>query len=510
MLPHLSRLRLTALFAGILVALAICAAPLAGGTAEAAESQRRMALVIGNDDYESVARLEKAVNDAEAIAEHLTGIGFNVTLARDIGRRAMSRAVLEFEKTLQEGDVALFYYAGHGFSISGQDFLLPVDIPEAGPGDESLVRDEAFLTNDLADRFLRAGAATAILILDACRDNPFAQPGKRSLGGDSGLANQPLGEGIFVLYSAGQYQSALDSLGPGDPNNNSVFTRAFLKQLERPNASIIDIAKATQVAVRDMASSIGHVQLPSYYDQILGNVVLNPSDEPAGTSGETQKFEEGATVAMLPRVDPLPKEGKATPLANFSRSNAGWQVTISLPEPAIQFGYRIGKDGEFVDTGLTSNIDRETGRPMPVTWFSLPGDQPAGELYVTWRDKRGEEAGVFPIRFDPDDQLKSGQKQILDQLWTSWIAFREYQGLKVYVTQLISFRCALDKVEIAYDESGDFQTWPMPECDPANPGSVPDTAEIYRNIPGDTKTMQVVVTWYDGTKSPVRNFNVKF
>ena len=199
----------------------------------ATPDQRRIALVIGNDEYEEISSLEKAVNDAVAISQSLSEMGFEVTTARNIGRRAMSRAVNEFEKTIQPGDLTLFYYAGHGFSVSGQDFLLPVDIPQAGPGDESLVRDEAFLTNDLADRFLNAGAKTAILILDACRDNPFAVPGKRSIGGAGGLANQPLGEGIFVLYSAGQYQSALDGMGPGDNNPNSVFTRSLLLELRK-------------------------------------------------------------------------------------------------------------------------------------------------------------------------------------------------------------------------------------------------------------------------------------
>lgn len=475
-----------------------------------AQEQRRVALVIGNNDYENVPKLEKAVNDADAIARRLTEIGFTVTLAKDIGRRATSRAVLEFEKQIEKDDLALFYYAGHGYSVSGQDFLLPVDIPQAGPGDESMFNDEAFLTNDLADRFLRAGAKTAVLILDACRNNPFDQPGKRSIGGSSGLANQPLGEGIFVLYSAGQYQSALDGLGAGDDNPNSVFTRSLLKELERPNSSIVDIAKATQVDVRDLAAQVGHIQLPSYYDQILGSVVLNPRAGDVSSRGATENFQEGTTVAALPRMDPAPKPGKAQPIANFMRSNAGWQVTISLPEPAIQFGYRIGEEGEFVDTGTMPSIDQRTGRPMPVTWFSLPGDHPAGTLYVTWRDKRGEEAGVFPISFDPDDSLKSGQKQILEQLWTAWVSFREYNGLLVYFSHLVSYRCGIDRIEYALDNSGRFETWPLIDCDPANPNAVPDNAEIFRKLPKSTKSMQVIVTYYDGSKSPERNFNVKF
>lgn len=495
-------------FAGIaaLAAILLLAALALPATAQ---EQRKIALVIGNDAYEEVAPLQKAVNDADAISKRLTEIGFEVITAKNIGRRAMSRAVLEFEKSIQKDDLTLFYYAGHGFSVSGQDFLLPVDIPQAGPGDEGLVRDEAFMTNDLADRFLRAGAKTAILILDACRDNPFAVPGKRSIGGKGGLANQPLGEGIFVLYSAGQYQSALDGMGPADDDPNSVFTRSLLRELDKPNQSIVDIAKSTQVSVRDLAAQVGHVQLPSYYDQILGSVTLNQSNEPATTRGNQSDFQEGATVAMLPRVDPKPKEGKGKPIANFQRSNQGWQVTISLPEPAIQFGYRIGRDGEFVDTGTMPNIDQRTGLPMPVTWFSLPGDQEPGEIYVTWRDKRGEEAGVFPIRFDPDNALKAGQKQILEQLWTAWVAFPDSNANSIYFTHLISYRCGVQKVEFAYNNSGQFAEWTLPECDPADPHRIPTDANIYTKMPSGAQSVQVVLTYFDGSQSPERNFNIK-
>jgi hypothetical protein len=481
-----------------------------GSFAAQAQEQRRVALIIGNNDYDNVPKLQKAVNDADAVAKRLNEIGFAVTVARDIGRRAMSRAVLEFEKQIQKGDLALFYYAGHGFAVSGQNFLLPVDMPQAGPGEEELVKDEAFLADDLADRLQRAGAGTVVLVLDACRDNPFAQPGKRSLGGQAGLARMAPSEGVFVLFSAGIGQSALDRLSDNDGNPNSVFTRQFLVELARPNASIVEIAKATQVAVRDLAAQIGHLQTPAYYDQIIGTVTLNPNAAALQSRGTVQGFQEGQTVALLPRVDPAPKAGKQNPIANFSLSNAGWTVAVSLPEPAIQFGYRIGESGDFVDTGLTQNIDRETGRPMPVTWFSLPADQPAGNIYVTWRDKRGEEAGVFPIRFDPDVSLKGGQKQILEQLWTAWVSFREFNGHLVYFTHLVTYRCGIEKIEYTLDNSDKVETWPLPACDPADPARIPDDAELYRKIPKDTKSMQVVVTYFDGSKSPVRNFNVKF
>ncbi len=492
-----------------LLAVAVVWFGLSATTSDAA-TQRRIALVIGNDKYEDIVSLEKAGNDADAVSAKLRSIGFEVTTAKDIGRRGMSRAVRQFEKSIQPGDLTLFYYAGHGFSVSGQDFLLPVDIPQAGPGDESLVRDEAFLTNDLADRFLKAGAKTAILILDACRDNPFEQPGKRSISGSAGLANQPLGEGIFVLYSAGQYQSALDSMGDTDPNPNSVFTRAFLQKLDEPNLSMVQIAKATQVSVRDLASQVGHTQLPSYYDQIIGSVRLNPGIPGAEAKpGKKREFKEGETALVLPKIDPAPRPGKAKPLASFSRSNAGWQVTVSLPEPAVQFGYRTEPEGEFTVTGNMGALDPRTGLPMPITWFSLPGDHPAGEIYVTWRDKRGEEAGVFPIKFAPDDALRAGQKQILEQLWTAWMAFPKSNNGLMYATHLISYRCGIEKVEYALNKSDQFKTWPMPECNKDDPHSIPEKATIYRKIPRGAKNMQVRLTYYDGSVSKLRNFKIK-
>jgi uncharacterized caspase-like protein len=96
-----------------------------------------------------------------------------VVEADDVGRRAMSRALVELEAKLGSGDTALIYFAGHGFAVDGTNYLLPVDVPTAGPGEEGLVRDASFAASGLSDRLQEKGAATVILILDACRDNPF-------------------------------------------------------------------------------------------------------------------------------------------------------------------------------------------------------------------------------------------------------------------------------------------------------------------------------------------------
>lgn len=476
-------------------------------TASASVEPRRIALVVGNDTYENVTSLQKARNDARAMAETLKKLGFEVVEAEDLGRRAISRAVLELEKRIAPGDVAFFYYAGHGFAIEGRNYLLPVDIPAPEPGEEAIVRDEAFLADDLADRLRQAGASTAILVLDACRDNPFATAGKRSLAGTRGLARMSPAEGVFVLFSAGLNQAALDGLGDADSNPNSVFTRTLLNELETPGKTIVEIAKETQVKVRSLAAKIGHEQAPAYYDQIIGNVVLN-AGEVAG--GSVDGFGEGQSeVALLPVPEVPNVSGKPQPIASFTRSGSGWIVSVSLPEAAIQFGYRLGEQGDFIDNGTLDALDQRTGQRMPKTYFELDGDQAATTLYVTWRDKRGEEAGIFPIAFDPDRELKAGQKSILKDTASSWIAFREYNGLLVYFSHLMSYRCAIKSVRYGLDGARPDTAYAMPACDPANPFVLPEDAVIFKKLPEGTKSMGLIVEFFDG-EQVAKTFKVKF
>ena len=235
---------------------------------------KRVALVIGNNSYENVPALKKAVNDAGAISRELAKLGFDVVSAENVGRRAMSRALVELEGKIESGDTALIYFAGHGFAVDGTNYLLPVDVPEAGPGEEGLVRDASFAASSLSDRLQEKGAATVILILDACRDNPFAIKGKRSMGLTRGLSRMDPAEGMFVLFSAGQGQSALDRLSDTDENPNSVFTRTLLQEMEEPGLSMVQIAKRTQSKVKQLAAKVDHLQVPAYYDQIVGDLYL--------------------------------------------------------------------------------------------------------------------------------------------------------------------------------------------------------------------------------------------
>ena len=120
------------------------------------------------------------------------------------------------------------------------------------------------------------------MVIDACRDNPFQGEAGRSLGAARGLLRIEAPRGVFGIYSAGFGQSALDHLGEGDTDENSVFTRIFLDLLAQPGLTLVEIAKRTQQEVETLAATASHAQTPGYYDQIVGNVVLNGSGAEEG------------------------------------------------------------------------------------------------------------------------------------------------------------------------------------------------------------------------------------
>lgn len=235
-----------------------------------AGAERRVALVIGNDTYDNVPVLLKAGNDARAMEQVLGGMGFEVISAIDASRRQMNRALQSFSNTVKPGDVAMLFYAGHAIEIDGENYLLPVDIPPADPGQEGFVRDEAISLNRVLDGMRRTGARLNIAVLDACRDNPFAAATGRSVGARRGLSRIVAPGGTFVMYSADAGQAALDRLNDADPDPNSVFTRTLLPLMQRPGLDLVDLARETRRGVNTLAATVGHQQTPAYYDAILG------------------------------------------------------------------------------------------------------------------------------------------------------------------------------------------------------------------------------------------------
>lgn len=202
-------------------------------------------------------------------------------------------------------------------------------------------------------------------------------------------------------------------------------------------------------------------------------------------------------------LDPARFVPSLTPM----RSNQGWSMTISLPEPATAISWRMGDSGPFTDTGFLAMNDQTTGKPMANPSFEMPDSTVAGIIAIKYLDIRGRETGPFDIRFDPETALQQGNKQILDQFWTSWVAFDASgnHGL-VYFTQMLSYRCAIKQVHYGLNGAALDKEIKMPPCDKKDPYAIPYDYQPYFKVADSVKSMSVQVTYTDDTKSPVREY----
>jgi hypothetical protein len=475
-----------------------------------AQAEKRVALVIGNNDYKNVPKLQKAVNDARTMGDTLKQLGFSVMVAENQTRAAFSQTLLAFDAAVEPGDTAFFFYAGHGFEIAGQNFLLPTDVPAAGEGQEELVRDASILADRIIERLQNKKARTAILVFDACRNNPFERSGTRAVAGSGGLAPvTQLPEGVFSVFSAGPRQTALDRLSNDDNNPNSVFTRTFAKELLQPGENLVQVAQHTRRVVSEMAETVSHKQIPVYFDQMVDDVFLNGAAAKIRADA-AKPVEPPQKVAALPPVS-VPRTAPSNdsvnaPIAMFSRHNGGWTVVFSIVDPTLGISWRMGDSGEFRETGFMDTLDPRTRKRMPNPSIELAADTPAATIQVRYVDASGELLGPFPIKFDPEAALIRDQRKILDMTATSWLSFREFNGLLVYYTQLMSYRCAIREARVGIDTAVPDKVLKMPPCDPRDPSVIPHEAVPYLKLPPETKSVSVELTYRDGSVSEIKSF----
>jgi uncharacterized caspase-like protein len=240
-------------------------------SAQGVRAQNHLALVIGINDYQNVFSLQKAVGDAKAIQESLQSLGFQVSTLFNGTRRSFNAAVSALAARIQPGDVVLVHYSGHGVQLDGENFLLPVDVPSPSAVDKEFLKSEAIALSVMIDRIKAAGARTAVFIIDACRNNPYATATTRGVGGTRGLAAVAPPKGTFVMYSAGQGQSALDRLSDDDREPTSVYTRTLRAKMLVEGLAITDLARAVRDEVEAAAGRVNHEQRPAYYDELSGS-----------------------------------------------------------------------------------------------------------------------------------------------------------------------------------------------------------------------------------------------
>jgi Caspase domain len=253
---------------------------------------RRVAFVVGINTYKDLPpqnQLQRAVGDAKLMRAAFRKLGFEVIpVSDDVTRREFAQAWQKYLKAIEPGSTAAFFFAGHGVQLQGANYLLPSDVPAIQVDSPELLKLEALDFTQLYSDILARKPKVSFLILDACRDNPFAQRYGRSVGGMRGLTTVKPIEGSFVLYSANADEQALDRL-PDDPpdEENSVFTRTLVPVLLKPGVALQEVARRVRRRVAELAKRVGHKQWPSYYDGLTGNVYLAGVSEPAATAEGT-------------------------------------------------------------------------------------------------------------------------------------------------------------------------------------------------------------------------------
>ena len=232
--------------------------------ADSAFADSRVALVIGNSAYAGVGALSNPKNDAALVAATLGGEGFKVTLVQDANRIAMLKALRSFSDEADQADWALVYYAGHGIEVGGVNYLLPIDVELREDRD---AQDEAISLNRVLDAVASAHKLR-LVILDACRNNPFAATMKRSIYTravvDRGLAPADPPAGILVVYAAEAGQVAEDGA-----SGHSPFTAALAHVLQEPG---LEVRRLFDAVTADVIEATGGHQRPYQYGS-------NPSRE---------------------------------------------------------------------------------------------------------------------------------------------------------------------------------------------------------------------------------------
>lgn len=259
---------------------------------------KKLALVIGNGAYKNFP-LKNPANDAYDMATTLRKVGFEVTHCENASQKAMEGAIREFGRRLRAGGIGLFYFAGHGIQVNGRNYLIPTGTEIANKVD---VKYEAVDAGRVLDEMYQAENGLNIVILDACRNNPFA----RSFGtGSRGLARMPAPTGTFIAYA-----TAPDSIAMDGADRNGVFTKFLLRNIVISGLKIEDVLKRVRIEVM---RETNNKQVPWQTSSLTGDFYFVPRREPTITErpGVEQPGVEQEKKELLP-LKPDRSDAKST------------------------------------------------------------------------------------------------------------------------------------------------------------------------------------------------------
>ena len=391
----------------------------------------KRAFVVGVNAYPKLAaemQLQRPIADASAVGDTLGRLGFKVTaLTKDVDERGFWRSFKAFSNDIEKGDTVLFFFAGHGAAIEGANYLIPGDIEAFLPGEEQSLTGHSIAESAIVET-LRVKASVAILVIDACRNNPFPKkPGQRAMGTERGLSPSQPPSGVYSLYSAGWGQTALDSLSPQDPAKNSVFTRIFINELAKPNVNLVDLGENVRDRVEALArKEAQHDQVPAANNNVLhardvflagkvaslGNVAV--SLEPVVTPPVvvppvvTAPVVKVPVAALDPGLKPIPLQKNLSVLGS---AGAPPQLLLGHSKPVRAIS--LSPDGTLIASGSGDETIR---------LWNMGTGQPQGEIRTG--------AQVLDVAFGPSGQtLASAGFDNVIRIWTiAGAPLRELRG----------------------------------------------------------------------------------
>lgn len=242
-----------------------------------ADYLKRHALVIGNAAYQK-GPLANPVNDARAMQSVLTRSGFDVIALENASRAQMMEAVAKFGDRLRDGGVGLFYYAGHGIQLKGRNFLIPVD---AAIAREEEVQYKAVDAGEVLDTLGSAKNPLNIIILDACRSNPFP---RSSRGAEMGLASMDAPVGALIAFATGPNAVAQDGQG-----KNGLYTEHLLRYITQPGLRVEDVFKRVRMDVRQATNN---AQIPWESTSLEGDFYFVPAGPTQTSKGKLQPVDD--------------------------------------------------------------------------------------------------------------------------------------------------------------------------------------------------------------------------
>ncbi len=413
-----------------------------------AQDGNRYALVIGNGAYTGLSRLNNPVNDANDMATALASLGFTVEKLINVSLPEMESAVVRLGNRLSQSrnGYGFFYYAGHGVQSNGINYLIPTDsdIPS-----ESFLKTKSLPAQAVLDTLQQAGNELNIVVLDACRDNPFswARSGTRGL---SVMGTQPPGSIIVYATSAG-------SVAQDGNGRNGLFTSQLLKNIKTLGIDISDVFKKTGA---DVMTASGNRQVPAIYSQFFGTAHLNPtnstilSDDNNTIADERQPiiYREDFDINVFNTTSWRKSDnsiriqngelliGKDNSYDDFADYITSYPLPLIIESrmklvnggynyrtPCLSIHYGSGTNDNIVIVYLSNKTTEHGGWAFKGWTFSDTKSLPSEDFWVTVKTIIKDDGGELFAKFDNDENYqlitKKRKESNVEKISLYWVPF---------------------------------------------------------------------------------------